>query len=213
MERLSTDLPALDGSKGAGGSSTSTTECIKPGCGAPRVSKNGFCAAHINESGTLDADLAASASITLRWEGESAILARIALVQREGGMTLESIDASLKKAVPELAQRSDWEFLYRNEGIAEVFYDIFTAAVFKDQGNQIYLRKKVDTDLLVAAYARQGVRGRATAAPSGRDSRSSYQPAPYATGPDGLPIAGSHAQASGPLNPFKRRHEENKKKA
>lgn len=199
VERLSTDLPELDASAAAaaaagGGGPSSATACIAPGCGLSRVSKTGYCAAHLNEHGGGDTgDLAASASVSIRFEGEAALVAKVALTDR--AMNLLQIDDALRKLVPSFARRDDYEYLYKGEGIAAVFMDIFTAATFAPQGNNIYIRKRVDTDLLVAAYARQGVAGRSTAS-----VRAVGGPAP---GVDAVPAVN---------NPFKssRRDEEKK---
>lgn len=194
VERLSTDLPELGdesaGVAGANGGSGSTTICIVVGCGLPRVSKNGYCAAHVNELGSSDADLAASASITIRWEGESTVLTRVALLGKD--MTLTTIDLAFKKQLPAFAQKKDFEYMYKSEGIDPVFFDVFTAAPFVARGNSLYIRKKVDTDLLIAAYSKQGVKGRATATQSRIGG-------------------GGEGSSSGHSNPFRRRQEEEKK--
>jgi hypothetical protein len=206
VERLSTDLPELDAAAAAGGAAgsgpSSATACIAPGCGLSRVSKTGYCASHLNEHGGGDTgDLAASASLSIRWEGESSLLAKVALTDR--GMNLMQVDLALRKLVPAFAKRDDYEYLYRSEGIPEVFYDIFTAATFAPQGNNIYIRKKVDTDLLVAAYARQGVSGRSTASAPGLTRAGSGGAA--SAGVDAVPQANNPFRAS--------RREEEKKNA
>lgn len=206
VERLSTDLPELDAAAAAGGAAgsgpSSATACIAPGCGLSRVSKTGYCASHLNEHGGGDTgDLAASASLSIRWEGESSLLAKVALTDRS--MNLMQVDLALRKLVPAFAKRDDYEYLYRSEGIPEVFYDIFTAATFAPQGNNIYIRKKVDTDLLVAAYARQGVSGRSTASAPGLTRAGSGGAA--SAGVDAVPQANNPFRAS--------RREEEKKNA
>lgn len=161
VDRLSTDLPELSADAKIAASST-LTSCKAAGCLAPRVSKNGFCAVHVNVFGSGGTDLATSASLSIRWEGAASLLTRVALIDRH--MNLMQIDHAFKRQCPEFATRDDFEYMYRGDGIHEVFYDIFNAATFAPHGNIIYIRKKVDTDLLVAQYARQGVTGRQTAA-------------------------------------------------
>lgn len=197
VERLSTDLPELDtneggASSGGNGGVHSTTGCIVPGCVSVRVSKNGYCAVHVNEFGTGGADLATSASLAIRWDGSSSILTRVALTDKH--MNLLQIDVAFKRQCTEFAQRTDWEYLYKNEGIAQVFFDIFNASHFAGLGHQILIRQRIDTDLLVAQYARQGTSGRATAAVNGRMTMA----------PTALPSINENGAPNISNNPFKR---------
>lgn len=212
VERLSTDLPELDAiTRGdVRGTLNAGVTCTAAGCTAPRVSKNGYCAVHVNEFGAGGTDLATSASIAIRWEGGASILTKVAITDRT--MNLLQVDHAFRKQCPEFGfhqagggARDDFEYLYRNEGIAEVFYDLFTVGHFLPFGSQVMIRKKVDTDLLVAQYARQNVAGRSTAALN--NTRGSFHTAAQANLQDNAAAAAAAAQA-GPqarVNPFARK--------
>jgi hypothetical protein len=192
VERLSTDLPELENNAAsASAPSSSSLTCIAPNCTANRVSKNGYCAVHVNEFGVGGGDLATSASIAVKWEGAASVLTRVALTDKS--MNLLQIDHAFKKQCSEFEKRDDFEYVYKGEGISEVFYDLFHASHFLPFLNTICIRPRVDTDLLVAQYARQGVRGRTTAAMNGRMTMA--------------PIVEAQASTGGAVsnNPFKRR--------
>ncbi len=176
--------------------------CKVPGCTMPRVSKLGLCAAHINEVGGAAAaksDLAANAAVSIRWEGEAGVLAKVALTDRS--MSLLHIDVALKRAVPALSKEPhSFEYLYRNEGVADVFYDIFTAGVFADECNgnltTISIRRVVDSDSVLAAYTRQGPGG-------GRVTHMPGQGGTMARG-NGTTVSGAPLQGiNSNNNPFK----------
>jgi hypothetical protein len=104
-------------------------------------------------------ELGANASVVIRWEGEASALAKVALTDKF--MSLLHIDVALKKSVAELGKTGpgsvQYEYLYRNEPIAEVFWDVFTAHTFQqDMGGAgqtiLSIRRKVDTDALLSSY-------------------------------------------------------------
>jgi hypothetical protein len=202
VERLSTDLPELDNvTRGSiKGSLNASITCTAPGCTSARVSKNGYCAVHVNEFGAGGAELATSASIAVRWEGGASVLTKVAVTDKS--MNLLQVDMAFRKQCPDFARRGDdFEYLYKGEGIAEVFYDLFTVQHFVPFGSQVMIRKRVDTDLLVAQYARQNVAGRATAALN--NTRGSFHTAAAANQVDAATAASSQPTAR--INPFARK--------
>jgi len=151
-----------------------STMCIAPGCTAPKVSTLGLCAAHVNELGgkaqnKAKDELGANASVVIRWEGEASALAKVALTDKH--MSLLHIDVALKKSVPELGRPGgpQYEYLFKNECIADVFFDVFTAQTFmQEHGSSgmtvISIRKKFDTDAMLASYTGAAGATSATAA-------------------------------------------------
>jgi len=180
------------------GSMSETGRCMAPGCIGNRVSKAGYCAAHIREygGGGSTMDLASQSSITIRWEGETSAVTKVPITSPD--MSLLQIDVALRLQVPSL-RPTEYEYMYKNEPIHWVFYDVFTASTFASaqQRHELIIRKRIDTNMLMAQYVQSG-----SNAAGGKNASMS--------GPPSLMRPTSvAAQIGGVPNPFKRKVENN----